>query len=202
LPTFLDDLDHGMFSVLLAKISARHGWICHSYCEMTNHFHLILETPEAKLAPGMRELNGEFARTFNRRHRRQNHLFGGRYGSTLIKSEPHLLAACRYVVLNPTRAGLCRRPEDWPWSSYRATVGVEAAPTYLETDWLLAQFSDDQAEAQSLYRDFVREGMAGDDVLDALGARHVSGTRQRADAAATHAARHSCTVRSQLNRPA
>jgi REP element-mobilizing transposase RayT len=179
LPIYLDGVDHALFSLFLADVVDRYAWIVHSYCQMTNHYHLVLETPEGKLGRGMRDLNGRFARAFNARHRRENHVFGGRYATSLIESEPHLLEACRYVVLNPVRAGICRRPQDWPWSSYSAAAGLGARPAWLETTWLLAQFAGDEERAKVLYRDFVSEGMSRSDLSAALGVRHVSGTLPR-----------------------
>jgi putative transposase len=137
----------------------RYGWICHAYCLMGNHYHLLIETPRANLSPGMRQLNGLYARYFNDRHVRCGHVFQARFGSTLVEKNEHLLNAARYIVLNPVEAGLCTHPSEWPWSSYRATAGYTTAPAFLDTDWLLAQFAPTRKLAQARYRDFVDENL-------------------------------------------
>ena len=117
---FADDLDRVTFVRLLAGTAARHGWGCEAFCLMGTHYHLILATSCARLSRGLHRLNGVYAQGFNRRHRRSGHLFGSRFSSWLVESDDHLREACRYVLLNPVRAGLCARPEDWPWSGSRS----------------------------------------------------------------------------------
>ncbi len=92
---------------------------------MSNHYHLVIETPEGNLSRGMRQLNGVYTQRYNRRHERVGHLFQGRYKAIVIDKESHLLEVCRYVVLNPVRAGMVKRPEQWRWSSFRATAGID-----------------------------------------------------------------------------
>jgi REP element-mobilizing transposase RayT len=128
---FLDYRDRVAFLLKLATVVNRHGWRCHAYCLMGNHHHLLVETREANLGEGMRLLNGDHARAFNRRHRRNGHLFGERFHAELIERESHLLETARYVVLNPVRAGLCRLPWEWPWSSFVATAGGNRPPPFL-----------------------------------------------------------------------
>lgn len=106
----------------------------------------------------MRQLNSSYAQRANRRHRARGHLFGGRYQAILVEQEGHLLELARYIVLNPVRAGICARPEEWPWSSYRASAGLAAAPAFLASAWLLAQFGSEPERAQRSYRDFVAAG--------------------------------------------
>jgi putative transposase len=107
----------------------------------------------------MRQLNGCYAQYFNRRYGRCGHVFQARFRSILVERDSYLLRACRYVVLNPVRAGLCLDPEEWLWSSYRATAGVEVGPGFLASDRLLALFAPSQARAQVLYRRFVAGGL-------------------------------------------
>jgi len=125
---------------------------------MTNHYHLLVETPRPTLARGMRGLNGVYTQRFNRRHGRPGHLFQGRYTAVLVERESHLLELCRYVVLNPVRARMVRRPEDWPWSSYRATAGLAPEPAWLVTPWLLGHFGQPGPGARAAYARFVAEG--------------------------------------------
>jgi putative transposase len=156
---FLDDLDRRWFLSVLRQVVADRTWICPAYCLMGNHFHLLVETPEPDLAVGMHRLNSAHANYFNRKHNHVGHLFQSRYGAELIETESHLLESCRYIVLNPVRAGLCRRPGRWPWSSYRATAGYDSPPSFLAADWVLRQFSDDRRRAALRYVEFVADGI-------------------------------------------
>ncbi|MDQ2981650.1 MAG: transposase [Actinomycetota bacterium] len=159
-PIVRDELDCENWLAGLTSVSARFGWRFYAWCLMRNHYHLLLETPRPNLARGMRELNGLYAQGFNRRHHRVGHLFQGRYKAILVEREPHLLEACRYVVLNPARL---RRPtqlyERWAWSSYRACAGFAPAPFFLALDRLLEQFAPERERAQRAYRAFVRNGL-------------------------------------------
>ncbi len=124
---------------------------------MGTHYHLVIETPQANVVRGMRQLNGVYAQGFNRRHARHGHLLGGRYGTVLVARDEHLLEVLRYVVLNPVRARLCKHPAEWPWSSYRATAGLDESPAFLALDWVLRQFAPERASAQARYEAFVAE---------------------------------------------
>ena len=121
---FRDDEDRIGFLEALQKVNERFNWICHAYCLMNNHYHLIVETPDGNLSKGMRQLNGVYTQYFNRKHHRVGHIFQGRYKSILMEKESYLLEVGRYVVLNPVRAKAVKKPEDWNWSSYRSTVGA------------------------------------------------------------------------------
>jgi hypothetical protein len=128
---------------------------------MDNHYHLMLETPEANLSIGMRQLNGVYTQTYNRRHQISGHIFQGRFKAILVQKENYLLELCRYVVLNPVRAGVVKKIEDWRWSSYQATAGFERKPEFLTTDWILGLFAAQRTVAQRRYREFVQEGIQG-----------------------------------------
>ena len=154
-PIVRDDGDRRTWLATLAKTVSRFGWLLHAWCLMDNHHHLVVETPNANLARGMRQLNGVYAQRFNARYRRSGHLFGGRYKALLVQGNAHLLELARYVVLNPVRAGLCAHPAEWRWSSYRATAGLAPAPPFLTTSWLLGQFGRDDTRARAGYRAFV-----------------------------------------------
>lgn len=138
---YLDDGDRECWLAVLAAVCERYRWRCHAYCLMTNHYHLLLCTPEPNLARGMRQLNGVYTQRFNRAHRRVGHVFQGRYQAILVERDSYLLELSRYIVLNPVRAGMVRNPADWAWSSYRATCGLAACPPWLDTDGVLAAFS-------------------------------------------------------------
>ena len=158
-PVYQDDGDRAAFLEVLERVVERFKWFCHAYCLMDNHYHLLIETPEPNLSRGMRQLNGVYTQRFNARHKKSGHVFQGRFHAVLIEKESHLLEVCRYVALNPVRAGAAAHPQQWRWSSYRATAGLRRAPAFLTTDWLLAQFGQRRRDAQKAYRRFVREGV-------------------------------------------
>ena len=131
-PAYRDDGGRHRFLELVATVRGRYRWRVFSYYLMTNHYHLLVQTSEPNLARGMRQLNGVYARWFNRRHGRVGHLFQGRYGARLVQADEHLLAAVRSIVRNPVRAGLCRAPEEWRWSSHRIAPAPEVPRRYLQ----------------------------------------------------------------------
>jgi REP element-mobilizing transposase RayT len=156
---FEDDNDRHLFFTTLGQTVKRFNWLCHAYCLMDNHYHLLIETPEGNLSAGMRHLNGVYTQACNRRHGKDGHIFKGRYKAVLVEKESHLLELCRYVVLNPVRAQMVLQAEHYQWSSYLPTLGKAALPSYLTIDWLLSHFSESLPEARSRYRQFVHEGM-------------------------------------------
>ncbi|MBK8598379.1 MAG: transposase [Holophagales bacterium] len=152
---FVDDEDRREFVRLLGRSVELFGWKLHAWVLMGNHYHLFVGTPEATLSRGMRQLNGDYAGHFNRRHGRDGHVFQGRFKAILVQREAHLLEVARYVVRNPVRAGLVASPGDWPWSSFRATAGLESAPEWLDTSFVLEQFGSRRSVAATKYREFV-----------------------------------------------
>ncbi|MDD5263427.1 MAG: transposase [Candidatus Bipolaricaulis sp.] len=155
---FLVDPDRKLFLQTLADTVERFGWICHGYCLMTNHYHLLVETPEPNLSRGMRHLNGVYTQAFNRRHMRSGHVLQGRFKAIVVEKESHLLELARYVVLNPVRAEMVRSAKDWRWSSYRATAALVGAPLFLTAGWILEQLDRDPRRATRIYRGFVENG--------------------------------------------
>ncbi len=155
---FLGDEDRHGFLDVLSEIVRDFNWAVHAYCLMDNHYHLLIETPESNLSKGMRQLNGVYTQRFNRRHGRVGHVFQGRYKAIMVQKESYLLELARYIVLNPVRARLVRTPDQWPWSSYRATAGLCTPSSWLTVDWLLLAFSEHRSEAVRHYMDFVADG--------------------------------------------
>lgn len=155
---FFDVKDREVWLEVLTNTCDRFNWVVHSYCQMTNHFHLLVETVESNLSAGMRQLNGVYTQKFNRRHQVVGHLFQGRYKAILVQKDSHLLQLSRYIVLNPVRAGLVKVPAEWPWSSYRSSIGDEPSPAWLNTDWLLAQFAAQGSKARKAFELFVMNG--------------------------------------------
>ncbi len=155
---YLGDKDRNTFLQILSQVCDRFNWVCHSYCLMSNHYHLMIETPEGNLSQGMRQLNGVYTQSFNRNHDRVGHVFQGRYKAIVVQKESYLLELSRYIVLNPVRAGMVREAKDWRWSSYLSTVGMAAIPACLRTDWLISCFAKRKKIAMERYRRFVSEG--------------------------------------------
>lgn len=153
------DADRRIFLVLLAEVCERFNWWGHAYCLMTNHYHLLIETPDGNLAKGMRQLNGVYTQRFNVLHGRCGHVFQGRYKGIIVQKDTYLKELSRYVVLNPVRARMVATSEDWPWSSYRATTGDAPCPDWLRRDWLLSAFASTEQAAVAAYRRFVAEGV-------------------------------------------
>jgi len=157
-PIFRDEVDRYRFLGLLAGTVRRYDWLCHAYCLMTTHYHLMVTTLHPNIARGMQRLNGSHGSGFNSRHKLTGHVFQGRYHSVVVERESQLLELVRYVALNPVRAGLCAEPEDWRWSSYRYTLGLDGAPAFLTKDFLLECFAEDPQRAPAQLRKFVRAG--------------------------------------------
>ncbi len=137
---YLNRADREAWLDLLGEVCGRFNWRCHSGCQMTNHYHIVVETVEGNLAQGMRQLNGVYTQMVNCSHGRVGHVFQGRYKAILVERDAYLLELARYVVLNPVRAGRVSDTVDWPWSSYAAMTGLQECPAWLQTDWILRSF--------------------------------------------------------------
>ena len=158
-PVYLDDTDYELFLALMTEVCQRFNWVIHAYCLMTNHYHLVVETPDSNLSRGMRHLNGVYTQRFNGKHKRVGHLFQGRYKAILVDKDSYLLELSRYVVLNPVRARMVDKPEDWRWSSYPATIGMQKSFEGLATGAMLLQFGKQRNRAIGRFREFVSEGI-------------------------------------------
>jgi putative transposase len=157
-PIFDDESDRRQFLDLLASVVSDQAWLLHSYCLMGNHYHLLVETVRPTLSRGMHSLNSRYSEHFNRRHERSGHLFEGRFKAIVVQKQAHLLELHRYIVLNPVRAGIVRRADDWPWSNYRATSGAIPYPSWLDVGSTLALFSAYGSGATGAYIRFVADG--------------------------------------------
>ncbi len=167
---FHDTRDRNQWLHLMGEVCQRHNTRIHAYCQMGNHYHLMAETPDGNLHRAMRHLNSSYAQYFNWRHRQIGHLFQGRYKAILVQKESYLLELARYIVNNPVRSGQVAAAADWCWSSHLATAGKSAAPEWLDTTWLIQQFADTYATAESAYEDFVAAGVSATNPL--LEAKH------------------------------
>jgi putative transposase len=155
---FDDEVAYQRFLSLVADACDRWRLTCGAYCLMPNHYHLIVRTDEPTLSDAMRHMNGVYAQWFNRRHGRVGHVLQGRFKAQAIQHTPYLLTVARYVARNPVRSGLVERAEDWPWSSYRATVGLGPGASWLSTRLVLeACGADNHHEAVARFKGLVAE---------------------------------------------
>ncbi len=157
---FADAADKSSFESLLAKTVTRLAWSCLSICLMDTHYHLLIVTPQGDLAAGMQRVNGFYGQTYNRRHGSSGHVFKARYHSEFIQSDSHLWEVCRYVALNPVRAGIVDSPADWPWSSYAETLGLRSPRPFIASAELLRVFAADPQLAKARYQAFTEQGLA------------------------------------------
>ena len=155
---FLKDGDRRQFLDLLGREIGQHRWICHGYCLLDKQYCLLLETPEANLGRGIGRLNAIYSQWFNRRHGRSGHLFQGRYKAVIIEKSVWLTAVARDLAWAPARAGLVKRPGQWPWSSHRAIGKDRDAPPWLTVDWILGDFAGVPDGTRKAYRDYVADG--------------------------------------------
>jgi REP element-mobilizing transposase RayT len=151
---YVDERDREFFCLTVRRIATKHGWTVLAYCLMRNHYHLVISVGDRGLAAGMCELNSGYARSFNERHGRVNHLFGKRYWNRRMKTHASTLNAIRYVVQNPRAAGGSKPLEAYRWSSYAATIGLALAEIELAKDELLAFFGATPERALDEFRTF------------------------------------------------
>ncbi len=155
---FITDDDRIEFLERLRQAQGRYNTIVYAYCLMDNHFHLLVETPDANVSQFMRHLNSTYTQKFNLSNNRVGHLFQGRFKSILVQKDLYLMELARYIVLNPVRAGRVKAAKGWRWSSYRITAGLSSSVEWLNSDWILAQFSKKYKLATIAYRKFVSQG--------------------------------------------
>jgi REP element-mobilizing transposase RayT len=152
---FVDDFDRTSFCRRLSVSVARYGWICVGFVLMPTHFHLVLEVEDDALPVGMHALFGPYAQEFNRRHARSGHLRAAPYKLRRIDDDRGLRAVVRYVARNPSRARLCREPQDWQWSSYPGSAGYERPFPFVNDELVLGTLHEDMGSARHLLRDVV-----------------------------------------------
>jgi len=157
---FEDDADRNTLLSIVAQGLDRYDAVALAYCLMGNHYHFVLQTRQANLSRLMRHVNGVYTQTYNRRHRKVGHLLQGRFKAQLVDRDEYLLEVCRYVDLNPVRAGMKRHPRDWAWSSYRAHSGEVEGPVWLDSASLHRQLAPrtSRRDGPAAYARFVAEG--------------------------------------------
>lgn len=157
-PIFFGAWSGMLFIRELERAAKRYAWEVIAFCLMTNHYHLILRISDRGLSRGMAELNGRFALLSNKNRRTSDHLFGRRFWAEEIESDSHLLAACRYTLLNPERAGVVADAREWPWCSLAATLGLAHGPTCLRSGVLLRYLNRDPVVARARFAEFIESG--------------------------------------------
>jgi len=157
---FLANDDYMMFLRLLKQTLQRYNWLCYAYCLMPNHYHLLIETPDANVSAGMRYLNSVYTQKFNQSNDRVGHIFQGRFKAILVEKENYLTTLLRYIAFNPVRAKLANTPQDWRWSSYHETIA--ATNPIVARDILLAYFGQTNNESLTAYREFIAAGAPAD----------------------------------------
>ena len=159
---FLDDTERREFLKRLAQVVRRFNVLCHSYCQMTNHYHLAITTMEPNLSRAMQHLNSRYAQWWNRRHDRVGHVFQARFHSQVIQDDAYLVNACKYIALNPVRAGMVSSPEGWLWSSYRAMVGLDRMPPFMDCHHVMRLVAPDHpADGPNRLRESLTDVDAG-----------------------------------------
>lgn len=148
--------DREKFLEYLGAATQRFSLIIHTYCLMTNHYHLVVETPEANLSRAIQWLNVSYATYFNTKRKRAGHLFQGRFKAILVDADNYLVQLCRYIHLNPVRVKMVERPVDYPWSSYAAFIGKRKAQEWLDLG-MLGHFGKNKRQAMKSYQIFVEE---------------------------------------------
>ena len=202
-PIFEDDDDRVRFLVVLASTVGRYRMLCHAYCLMGNHYHLLVQTLEPNLSIAMRQLNGVYTQRFNRRHERCGHVLQGRFGAQLVDGDAYLREVCRYIVLNPVRAGLVAHPGDWRWSSFHATAGRTPVPGFLSVDWVRSlSGARTRVEAIRRFVSFVEAGIgAPESPVDQFSSKP-GDERRRLDRATGRQRREAIRVQRVPSRPA
>ena len=174
---FLDPSDRRCFLKVLHTACDRYGGICHAYCLMGNHYHLLLESADGRLSSVMQHLNGSYGRWFNRRRQRCGHLFQGRFKASLVDKDSYFLEVIRYIELNPCRAKIVSHPGEWAWSSFRPRVGLSRIPPPLSVARAL-EFFGSGSQAQKLYERFVLDGLSDEKIAPMVRQETVVGSPQ------------------------
>jgi REP element-mobilizing transposase RayT len=154
---FKSQKDREKFLDYLASATERYGAVLHAYCLMTNHYHLLLETPDGNLSQIMRHINGAYTTYFNIKRKRAGHLFQGRYKAILVEFDEYAMELTRYIHLNPVRAGMVALPEEYLWSSYRSYIDMSPAQEWLQQESILAYFGTGTVNTKQRYRIFVED---------------------------------------------
>lgn len=146
--------DRERFLSYLESATQRYSAVIHGYCLMTNHYHLLVETPLGNLSKIMQHINSSYTTYYNVKRKRSGHLLQGRYKAILVEADSYACELSRYMHLNPVRAGMCALPDEYPWTSYHAYVNTAERPDWLTTRYVLGYFTGPEKDS---YRHFVEE---------------------------------------------
>ncbi len=155
---FLNDADRKTFIKVLQETVDGWNLKISAYCLMSNHYHLLVQTPDGNLARCMRHINGIYTQRFNRRHKKEGQLFRGRYKAVLVDADSHLVEVLRYIHRNPIQAGVVEKLDDYQWSSHHGYVSSAKKWQWLSKDPLLSMLTDKKSRRKSAYIDFVSKG--------------------------------------------
>jgi REP element-mobilizing transposase RayT len=155
---FLSRTDKEKFLSYLQDGIRKYGVVLHAYVLMENHYHLLVETPKANLPSFMHTLNSAYTTYFNIKRKRSGHLFQGRYKAFLVSADSYLLELSRYIHLNPVRSGIVKKPEEYPYSSYRLYILPNQA-SIVSRDLIWDAISKNQNKAPQFYRVFVESAL-------------------------------------------
>lgn len=196
---FLDETDYRHFTYLFGDTVEEYDIECWNYCLMPNHYHATIRPRKANLSAALQRLNSVYAQWWNKRHGRVGHVFQGRFKAQIVQDNAYMLSLARYVALNPVRAHVAARAEDWPWSSYASIVGLAPTPAYLTVEATLGFFGQADARIQrTKFAEFVQSG----EVVAALDDRFRSNERIIGDSQFKDFVRSEIEAQDALSRPA
>lgn len=152
---FTSSFENRLFLRLLGRVINEHGWSCHAYCLMVNHYHLVLEISKENLSEGMHELNQRYAVMFNNLHDRIGHVFQSRFFSRIVTSDNYMMELVRYILMNPVRAGLVEHPGSWPWNCYGEFLSAVPVQGMINRDLTLSLFSGDVHLAEAAFAEYI-----------------------------------------------
>jgi putative transposase len=155
---FQTDADREAFIKVLHETAEGWNLKLSAYCLMSNHYHLLVQTPDGNLSRCMRHINGVYTQRFNRLHKKEGQLFRGRYKAVLVEADSHLLEVLRYIHRNPIRAGIVKSFKDYRWSSHPGYLSKAKKWAWLDKDFLLSMLTDKKNRQRSAYVDFVSLG--------------------------------------------
>lgn len=155
---FVEEQDYRYLAELIYTAQMKYGFKLHAYCFMTNHYHFLIETENEHISKIMKQINGLYTQYFNKKYHRDGALFRGRYNSFAVKSDAYFLQTSRYISLNPVKAGIVKKPEQYRWSSFKAYLGNQS-DKITSTERTLQYFNDGN---RLLYKDFVFAGIKHD----------------------------------------
>lgn len=158
---FFDDKDREKFLEILQRTKERYSYLLHAYTLMDNHYHLLIDTPKANISRIMQNINTIYTVHINRKYRRSGYLFQGRFKGLVVDKDEYLVTLSRYIHLNPVRANIGQKPEEYRWSSYNAYTDNKLRDSLVDTADTLSYFSEKHSEAAKRYKAFVEAEIGG-----------------------------------------